>query len=57
MDVDSVCACKILQNLFKSDNTQYTLVPVAGQRELKEAFHEHIGQVGLNVTIHVVKSW
>jgi cell division control protein 45 len=52
MDGDAVCACKILQNLFKSDNTQYTLVPVAGKGELQQAFLDHMGQVKVVVLIN-----
>ncbi|GLG94444.1 CDC45-related protein, partial [Gryllus bimaculatus] len=37
-DVDAVCACKILQYLFRSDHISYTLVPVRGVEELKYAF-------------------
>jgi len=34
-DVDGLCACKILQALFKYDHVQYTLVPVINKIELK----------------------
>ncbi|XP_019482440.1 PREDICTED: cell division control protein 45 homolog isoform X2 [Hipposideros armiger] len=40
-DVDSLCACKILQALFQCDHVQYTLVPVSGWQELETAFLEH----------------
>ncbi|KAJ7353918.1 DNA replication initiation factor cdc45 [Desmophyllum pertusum] len=45
MDVDSLCACKILQWLFKCDNVQYTIVPVSGKEDLARAFHEHSEQL------------
>ena len=45
LDVDSVCACKILQALFKADNVEHTLIPVAGKTELKKAYSEHSDQV------------
>lgn len=44
-DVDSVCACKILQYLFKSDNIAYTLIPVSDIRDLQKALIDHSGQV------------
>ena len=34
-DVDGLCACKILQALFKYDHVQYTLVPINNKAELK----------------------
>lgn len=45
MDVDSLCACKILQWLFKCDNVQYTIVPVSGKEDLVRAYHEHFEQL------------
>ncbi|XP_015770499.1 PREDICTED: LOW QUALITY PROTEIN: cell division control protein 45 homolog [Acropora digitifera] len=45
MDVDSLCACKILQWLFKCDNVQYTIVPVRGKEDLVRAYHEHYEQL------------
>ncbi|XP_074637022.1 cell division control protein 45 homolog isoform X2 [Acropora palmata] len=45
MDVDSLCACKILQWLFKCDNVQYTIVPVSGKEDLVRAYHEHYEQL------------
>ena len=38
LDVDSVCAVKILQSLLQCDNVQYTLVPVVGKSDLIRAF-------------------
>ncbi|XP_053557908.1 cell division control protein 45 homolog [Bombina bombina] len=43
-DVDSLCACKILQALFQCDHVQYTLVPVSGWQELETLFLEHKDQ-------------
>lgn len=40
-DVDAICTCKILQGLFKCDNISYTLVPVGGISELKQAYDEN----------------
>ncbi|KAK6620629.1 hypothetical protein RUM43_010922 [Polyplax serrata] len=40
-DVDAICACKILQALFKTDYISYTLVTVDFSNELKTLFDEH----------------
>ncbi|XP_012287372.2 cell division control protein 45 homolog [Orussus abietinus] len=44
-DVDAICACKILQNLFKTDNTLYTLVPVQGVQDVICAYEENYTEV------------
>lgn len=44
-DVDALCACKILQALFKADDVQHTVVPVSGREDLKTAFTSHAEQV------------
>ncbi|CAK8692483.1 cell division control protein 45 homolog [Clavelina lepadiformis] len=41
LDVDALCACKILQALFKCDHVQYTLVPVINKSQLIKEFEEH----------------
>ncbi|XP_019848713.1 PREDICTED: cell division control protein 45 homolog, partial [Amphimedon queenslandica] len=51
-DVDSVCACKILQYLFKSDNIAYTLIPVSDIRDLQKALIDHSGQSSKVVLIN-----
>ena len=38
-NIDGLCACKILQALFKYDHVQYTLVPIVNKVELKVAFN------------------
>ena len=45
VDVDAVCAWKILQTLFRADNVQYTFVSVEGRKELESSFKEHADQV------------
>lgn len=45
LEVDSLCAAKILQLLFKNDNVQYTMVPVSGKKQLREAYAAHIEEV------------
>lgn len=44
-DVDALCACKILQALFKADDVQHTVVAVSGREDLKTAFTSHAEQV------------
>lgn len=43
-DVDALAACKILQTLFRSDQIQYTLVPVKNQTDVKQSFERHQDQ-------------
>ena len=45
LDVDALCACKILQALFKADDVQHTLIPVAGKRDLHTAYTDNAEQV------------
>ncbi|XP_059054780.1 cell division control protein 45 homolog [Achroia grisella] len=51
-DVDAVCTCKILQELFKCDNISYTLVPVGGISELKTAYEENSEEIKYVVLIN-----
>uniref|UniRef100_A0A0A9YQW4 Cell division control protein 45 n=1 Tax=Lygus hesperus TaxID=30085 RepID=A0A0A9YQW4_LYGHE len=51
-DVDAVCACRILQNLFRSESTLYTLVPVEGTQELVEAYKRFSDKVKYVVFIN-----
>ena len=45
LEVDSLCAAKILQLLFKNDDIQYTMIPVSGKKHLQEAYAAHIEEV------------
>ncbi|XP_064392878.1 cell division control protein 45 homolog [Halichondria panicea] len=45
LDVDSLCAVKILQSLFKADNVEHTVVPVDGKASLQQAFTDQADQV------------
>jgi cell division control protein 45 len=45
LEVDALCACKILQCLLHADNVQYTLVPVDGIASLEKAFKEHSNEI------------
>ncbi len=42
MDVDAICATKILVSLLKCDQVPYTLVPVSGRKGLIEAFRDNV---------------
>lgn len=44
VDVDSVCAVKILQTLLQCDNVLYTLVPIQGKSDLIKAFEDNAGE-------------
>ena len=41
LDVDALCALKILQYLFQCDHVMYTILPVAGRQDLESAFVEN----------------
>ncbi|XP_033339135.2 cell division cycle protein 45 [Megalopta genalis] len=44
-DVDAICACRILQQLFKNDTMIYTLVPVQGIQDMIHAFEENCEEI------------
>ncbi|XP_066588685.1 cell division control protein 45 homolog isoform X2 [Prorops nasuta] len=44
-DIDAICACRILQQLFKNDNMIYTLLPVQGIQDMSKAFEENCQEV------------
>lgn len=44
-DIDAICACRILQQLFKNDNILYTLVPVQGIHDMIQAIEENCEEV------------
>lgn len=55
-DIDAICACRILQQLFKNDHIIYTLVPVRGIQDMINAFDENCEEVmaiQLYVLLHV----
>ncbi|KAJ8005752.1 hypothetical protein DPEC_G00121160 [Dallia pectoralis] len=52
LDIDALCACKILQALFHCDQVQYTLVPVTGWQDLGTAFLEYKEQFRYFVLIN-----
>ena len=61
-DVDALCACKILQCLFQSDHTLYTIVPVTGKEELEKSYVEnsegikHVIMINCGASIDVVET-
>ena len=44
IDVDSICAVKILQTLLQCEHVAYTLVPITGKSDLIKAFDENISR-------------
>lgn len=59
-DVDALCACKILQCLFQSDQILYTIVPVTGKENLQQAYIEnsegvrHVLMINCGASLDVV---
>ncbi|XP_060533412.1 cell division control protein 45 homolog [Cylas formicarius] len=51
-DIDSICACKILQSLLKYKHIVYTLSVVQGISDLKQAYTEHCEDVKFFVLIN-----
>ncbi|PSN57117.1 Cell division control protein 45 [Blattella germanica] len=51
-DIDAICACKILQSLFRCDSIIYTLVPVRGISDLQVAFDENSEEVKYVILIN-----
>lgn len=41
LDVDSICACRILLSLLQSDNIQYQMQPVSGYSDITTAIENH----------------
>ena len=41
LDVDSLCACKILAAMFRADDVEHTVVPVRGKEDVKTSFKDH----------------
>lgn len=60
LDVDSLCACKILQAMFKADDVEHTVIPVAGKEDVKTAYKDHAHLVkrrGLGVVLREGWGW
>lgn len=52
IDVDAICACKILQFLLESYNLQYSVAPVASLDSLWKSFEEYRNSVDAVVLIN-----
>lgn len=52
LDVDAICACKILQFLLESYNLQYSVAPVASVDDFSLAFEEYRSSVDSIVTVN-----
>lgn len=52
LDVDAICACKILQFLLESYNLQYSVAPVASEENLWRSFEEYRSSVDSIITIN-----
>lgn len=51
-DIDSICACKILQSLLKHKHILYSLAVVRGLSDLKKAYEENCGDVKYYIFIN-----
>ncbi|EFA05648.1 cell division control protein 45 homolog [Tribolium castaneum] len=51
-DIDSICACKILQNLLKYKEILYTLAVIRGVEDLKRSYRENSNDVKYFVLIN-----
>ncbi|XP_011302303.1 cell division control protein 45 homolog [Fopius arisanus] len=51
-DIDAICACKILQHLFKNDNMLYTVVPVQGISNVVQSYQDNCNDVKYVVMIN-----
>ncbi|XP_044260178.1 cell division control protein 45 homolog [Tribolium madens] len=51
-DIDSICACKILQNLLKYKEILYTLTVIRGVEDLKRSYRENSTDVKYFVLIN-----
>lgn len=52
LDVDAICACKILQFLLESYNLQYSVAPVASTDNLWKSFEEYRNSIDSIITIN-----
>ncbi|GAB6030055.1 DNA replication initiation factor cdc45 [Chamberlinius hualienensis] len=45
LDVDALCACKIIQHLMQCDHVVYSLIPVSGAQDIITTYMEYSEQV------------
>lgn len=53
LDVDAVCALKILQFLFETDNVQYTAIPVSNVADCVKAYNAHSQNINCLILLNV----
>lgn len=51
-DIDAICAARILQYLFRCDTISYTVVPVSGVQELRQAYEENCEEIKFVVLVN-----
>lgn len=51
-DIDSICACKILQSLFQYKHTIYSLAVIRGIHDIKTAYEENASEVKYFVLVN-----
>lgn len=51
-DIDSICACKILQSLLRFRNILYTVAVVQGLEDLRRAYNENYEDVKYFILIN-----
>lgn len=56
-DTDAICALKILQFLFETDNVQYTVIPVTTVDEVRKTFTTHKNNIQTLVLINAGSSF
>lgn len=56
-DIDAVAACRILQQLFHSDNALYTLVPVSKKTAVAAAYREHGEGINNVILLNCGATW
>ena len=57
LDTDAVCALKILQFLFETDNVQHTVIPVASVEDVVRTFNTHRNNIQSLVLINAGASF
>ena len=56
-DTDAICALKILQFLFETDNVQYTVIPVSTVDDVRRTFNTHKNNIQTLVLINAGSSF
>lgn len=53
LDVDAVCALRILQFLFETDNVQYTAIPVSNVADCVRTYNAHSANINCLILLNV----